>query len=110
MTIDLTAREVAAIVQWAEKTPEIEAVLLFGSRAKGTSKPDSDADLALVIYENQFPLAAFIGEGEDWQNHLRAVTGLAVNIDLLDGENTPRVVAFVKDCSVELFRRADSKV
>lgn len=106
MTIDLSPEQVAAIVQWAKSTPEIEAVLLFGSRARGTSKPDSDADLALLIYEQHFPLAAFIGEGEAWQNHLRLATGITVNIDLLDGANTPRVVAFVKDCSVELFRRA----
>ena len=30
-----------------EATPEIERVVLFGSRAKGTAKRGSDVDLAL---------------------------------------------------------------
>lgn len=35
--------------------PEVERALLFGSRAKGTHKPGSDIDLALI------------GQGLDWR-------------------------------------------
>jgi predicted nucleotidyltransferase len=33
--------------EWAETTIQVRAAILFGSRAKGTSRPDSDVDLAL---------------------------------------------------------------
>lgn len=34
---------------WAKDVPEIRAVLLFGSRAKGNPRPDSDWDICVVV-------------------------------------------------------------
>lgn len=36
------------ILVWARSHPEIEAVWLFGSRARGDNRPESDIDLAVV--------------------------------------------------------------
>lgn len=36
------------IVALAQSHPEIEEVWLFGSRAVGDSRPDSDIDLAII--------------------------------------------------------------
>ena len=43
----LTGRELKLIKQVFRRHPEILAVRLFGSRAKGTHTPRSDVDLAL---------------------------------------------------------------
>ncbi len=42
----------AAIRAWAATRPRIEAIYLFGSRAKHTPRPDSDVDLALLLTLN----------------------------------------------------------
>src|SRR6476646_8585090 len=47
--MQLTDEQVAIIITWAKKAPEVQAVFLYGSRAKGTAKTDSDVVLALSI-------------------------------------------------------------
>ncbi|CAN7570735.1 nucleotidyltransferase domain-containing protein [Bradyrhizobium sp. LjRoot220] len=101
--MDLTNEQAAAIIGWGKRTPGIRAIILFGSRAKGQSRPESDVDLAIEI-SGQDPLAVFCFEGEQWQCDLRAATGLLVNIDFL-GPDRPKVRAYVDECSLELFRR-----
>lgn len=43
----LSSRDIDEILLFAKRFPEIENIILFGSRAKGTYKPGSDIDLAL---------------------------------------------------------------
>jgi hypothetical protein len=35
--MQLTDEQLDAIIAWAERTPEVEAVILYGGRAKGTA-------------------------------------------------------------------------
>lgn len=51
----LSASTLERIITVLARFPEVDRVLLFGSRAKGTHKPGSDIDLALV------------GEQLDWR-------------------------------------------
>lgn len=43
----LSGREIDEILSATRRFPEIEKVILFGSRAKGAHKPGSDIDLAI---------------------------------------------------------------
>jgi predicted nucleotidyltransferase len=43
----LTTREITLLQSVFQRHPEITAVKIFGSRAKGTHAPNSDIDLAL---------------------------------------------------------------
>ena len=47
----ITSRQhLTVICQQAYETwPDVHAILLFGSRAKGTARPDSDWDIAVVV-------------------------------------------------------------
>lgn len=45
--VSLSPTELAYLAEVFESYPEISAVTLFGSRAKGTQTPQSDVDLAL---------------------------------------------------------------
>ena len=47
MAYGLSERDLNLIVDSASAFPEIEQLILFGSRAKGTQKPGSDVDLAI---------------------------------------------------------------
>lgn len=102
--LDLSTQQRMAIVAWAEATPLVSAIYLFGSRAKSISRPDSDADLALVLAAAN-PVDAFLGAKEDWQNELRSLTGLTVNLDVLAGDETPKATQYVADFSLLLFER-----
>ena len=41
-------RFLSAVVQWADSQPDIAAVALVGSHARGTAKPSSDVDLVIL--------------------------------------------------------------
>jgi predicted nucleotidyltransferase len=43
----------SAIARWAEQNPWIFEIRLFGSRAKGTARADSDIDLAVTVTSNE---------------------------------------------------------
>ena len=42
------------VATWAEKYPDIRRVWLYGSRVKGTARPDSDLDIAVEIHPRVF--------------------------------------------------------
>ena len=46
--IDLQPELHLFLVEWAQQYPEIEQIVLFGSRALGNAKKGSDVDLAVV--------------------------------------------------------------
>ena len=48
LTFGLSARIRADFIRVFERYPQIERVLIFGSRAKGSAKPGSDIDLAVL--------------------------------------------------------------
>jgi Nucleotidyltransferase domain len=47
--VGMRKHELSAIAHWAEQTPWISEIRLFGSRAKGTARPDSDIDLVQLV-------------------------------------------------------------
>ena len=75
--------EQLAIITWAKRTPEVQAVFLYGSRAKGTAKPDSDVVLALSItgLEATWRLAKFISHRRAWRAELETALALAVQLE-----------------------------
>ncbi len=50
-----TARLLAAIAGSAASLPEVQAALLFGSRASGNARPDSDVDIGVLLDESLTP-------------------------------------------------------
>lgn len=42
------AHDVEVLREWAERTPEIQRVILFGSRVQGRARPSSDLDVNVV--------------------------------------------------------------
>jgi predicted nucleotidyltransferase len=47
--MNISGGDKAAIVAWARRHREIQEVWLYGSRARGDNRPDSDIDLAIVM-------------------------------------------------------------
>ena len=90
------------LCEWAGATPEIIALYVFGSRARGTARADSDLDLAIEVDGESFgPLVKFVLKRAGWIDELRALTEITVkDLELIE------VSKSVKD-AVEIFRRYD---
>jgi len=68
-----------ALAEWAAKRSEILALFVFGSRARGDARPDSDLDLAFELDESrESQLTVLVVNREQWQRELSALTGLVV--------------------------------
>jgi predicted nucleotidyltransferase len=50
-----TARLLAAIARAAASLPEVQAAWLFGSRASGNARPDSDVDIGVLLDDSLAP-------------------------------------------------------
>ena len=68
-----------ALAEWASRQPEILTLFVFGSRAHGNARPDSDLDLAFVLDDShELQLTVLVLNRERWQGELSALTGFVV--------------------------------
>ncbi|MBN2554668.1 MAG: aminoglycoside 6-adenylyltransferase [Anaerolineales bacterium] len=73
------------IVHWAQTQPDLLAVALVGSHARGDARPDSDVDLVLISSESESRIAhnewiGVFGEPAQIQREIwEKVTSLRVN-------------------------------
>ena len=99
----LPAQTMAQIAGVLAHFPEVEAAVLFGSRAKGTHKPGSDIDLSLT------------GEALDWRTIGKIYDALddlllpyRFSLILLDRTTDPAVAAHIARVGLPLFQREHS--
>lgn len=93
-----------AVAEWAKEKSLITAIYLFGSRAKGTARDDSDIDLAYETraseLESPFTVAFFNGKG--WQQELQSLLPRPVDFQYADREGDEVVWPAVLDHGVRL--------
>jgi predicted nucleotidyltransferase len=79
-SVQLTDEQRDAIIDWAERTPQVQAVMLFGSRCKGTARPDSDVDLALSMTSGRWQrrFENYRDNVNAWERVLTDAVGLTV--------------------------------
>ena len=85
---------------WAKSKPMIRALYIFGSRARGDNRPDSDLDLAFDLWErygNQ--LSELVSNADAWRGELARLTGLRIKDLILssDPEASERVLIFRRE-------------
>jgi len=99
----LSENTVARIAAVLECFPAVESAVLFGSRAKGTHKPGSDIDLALV------------GASLDWRTVGKIYDALddrlmphRFSLIVYDEKTDPAVAAHIGRVGIPLFQRGHS--
>jgi predicted nucleotidyltransferase len=108
--VDITKEQIATIEQWAAKTPYVLEVRLHGSRAKGTSGPDSDIDLALTLGGDPWiALANYYALGQQWQDAVTAALNAPAHIGLYNDPESAIVRTSCDHCCVLLFQRNDGR-
>lgn len=95
-----------ALWTWAQNHASIARLYVFGSRAKGTARPDSDLDVAIELNGSTAEaLTEFHFESDLWRAELGALTGLTVDLQLFLYEETPTISAALAECCKLLFVR-----
>ena len=72
---------------WAKENKSIRELWLFGSRATGRSRPDSDVDLALVLMpaigSTDWALGNYFALNQEWKRELEAIVARHVSLEIL---------------------------
>jgi predicted nucleotidyltransferase len=108
LRVDLAKHELSAIARWAEQTPWIFEIRLFGSRAKGTARPDSDIDLAVTVTSNERENTAFgvfCALADQWKRQLGERTGRHVCVQWY-GPESP-VYEFLRSEGILIWSRTE---
>jgi predicted nucleotidyltransferase len=102
----ITEAQKNAVRRWAKDVaPKVSEVRLFGSRARGCARPDSDVDLAVTIDTSNpgVVLGVYQAEGENWEKQLTSRLGMKVHIGLYNDPVADCVRKSCDACSVRLF-------
>jgi predicted nucleotidyltransferase len=82
--MDLESECVSALKSWAANNDSVQELWLFGSRAKGTAKPQSDVDLALILMpetdNTNWALAKYIEDKDLWRKRLQKIVGRPISL------------------------------
>lgn len=84
--MDMRPEWVTGIRAWGDANPNLAEIWLFGSRAKGCARPDSDVDLALVLAPadgaHDWALGNYFAVGAEWRAALETIVGRHVSLEL----------------------------
>jgi predicted nucleotidyltransferase len=101
--MSLAIEELATLTATLEKFPKIRSAWLFGSRARGQERPDSDLDIGLLCSE---PLTL----DENLQLQWDLVPILKCDrIDLVSLRDSSPILCFEAISGVELLRRDEDE-
>jgi hypothetical protein len=115
--LEMTIEEIsAAVASWAPGESLVRRVYLFGSRAKGTARPDSDIDLAILhnidpavpgtCDPDQEHWFTWWDHKERWTGALQARLEGRADVQQIDRESRKVVVPSLKDCRICLYRKS----
>jgi predicted nucleotidyltransferase len=98
---------------WASANDSVRELWLFGSRASGCSRPDSDVDLALALMpprrKNDDPAFANWGAFKgQWRRELEGIVGCHVSLEVIrPAMSGPDWDSMVRCFGVRLWSRVD---
>jgi len=92
------------IHSWVQNHPEINEVRIFGSRAKGTHKPNSDLDIIVTVNEKDVTTyAAF--ERENLQASLQKHFLYEIDLWVYDKYKDKILKKAIDDCNILIYKK-----
>jgi len=95
---------------WAVATPCVRKVCIFGSRAKGTSRTDSDLDVAVEIDPVGSDESAYVSWfhlKKSWQTELQGQLPIKLDLEWFDpAGSTPTIAKGLSEAKVVVYERA----
>lgn len=105
MKFGLTDKTIYKLSQVFVKYPEIEKVLIYGSRAKGTFRPGSDIDLTLIGEKlDKSILFHIINEIDD------LLLPYQIDLSILHQVSNPDFLGHVRRVGIVFFDRETNKI
>lgn len=105
--MEMSEAWVQGIQQWALRTYSVREVWLFGSRAKGSSHPDSDIDLAIALMppsgRHDWALGNYAACADEWQRELGSIVGRHVSLEAILPDTEEDKI--VRDTGTKLWAR-----
>ena len=99
--------EIKKVVKdWATSQPLVKKAYLFGSRVRGDFKPDSDLDVAVELHlgaDDGNILSTWMFEEDEIKGNLQDLIPFKLQLELLDGKNTPTVLNAVKESGILVY-------
>ncbi|MCJ2074115.1 nucleotidyltransferase domain-containing protein [Methylobacterium sp. E-016] len=90
--LDIEPTWLTGLVAWAASRSEVAQLWIYGSRAKGAARPDSDVDIGLVLTDGEpsssggigtdWPLGNYTALADRWSKELDAIVGRHVSLEL----------------------------
>jgi predicted nucleotidyltransferase len=72
---------------WAKANGNVRELWLFGSRANGRSRPESDVDIAIVLMRatggTDWALGNYFALHSDWKRELEEIVGRHVSLETI---------------------------
>ena len=91
------------IENWASKLPYKVNIYMFGSRMKGTSKRDSDLDIAIEFLDENDAWLLWFALYEKWQKDLSCQIGVKVDLQLYEGDESEHLQLYLNEASMLLY-------
>jgi predicted nucleotidyltransferase len=87
MTLDIRPEWVRGLCEWAARNDNVRQLWLFGSRARGDARPDSDVDIALALMpadaQHDWAYGCYCALGDEWQRQLGTIVGRHVSLETI---------------------------
>lgn len=101
--------DIEVLQRWAAKNPIIERVHIFGSRVRGTNRPDSDLDVAIehgVLPGDGDHFTTGLCAPSDWREELQPLVRCKLDVQSFRSGDTPTVEAGINESSKVIYERA----
>jgi predicted nucleotidyltransferase len=73
---------------WANQNDSVHKLWLFGSRAKGTSNPESDVDIAITLMptngKHDWAAGNYVAFHSEWKRELETIVGRHVSLEAIE--------------------------
>jgi predicted nucleotidyltransferase len=85
--MDMLDEWVHGLRAWASANGNVHELWLFGSRADGSARPESDVDIAIALIppvdDHNWALGNYFVLRSEWQRQLEAIVGRHVSLEAI---------------------------
>ena len=101
------------LAEWCESKPLVARAWIFGSRARGQERVDSDIDIAIELdgaatagVDESGGLATWMFETQSWEAELSALFPFEVDLEQYIAGQTPTIATALDESSVLAYQKS----